>query len=199
MANQYSREDALANNYSAGNYGNIPGRIMPWSRNTVADGWWLNRETLTQLSGRDQYLLDALNSAYDNATGIKFNTTTGGQGQTETFRSDFVLVNNAAGYNANSDNYGLYISAHDENNVPYTAEYYLWPKDGNVLDEPVPDENIQIPILRWTNHDNTLRLGYRSVTNMFGNYVSAYGNQKITICSADELPAVLEEGVYYLV
>jgi hypothetical protein len=201
MANQYSWQDALANNYSAGNYGNIPGRIMPWSRNTVADGWWLNRETIIQLSGRDQYLLDAINNACDN--GIKFNTntTTGQQGQTEIFKSDYVLVNNAPGYYTNSDDYSLYISAHDENNEPYIGEYYLWPKGAGKFSNLGVGEDVQVPVLKWSNYHNVLRMGYMSVSDAFGNYVSAGNNQKLTLVSADGSLRLsdMQPGIIYLV
>lgn len=198
MANQYSWQDALANNYSAGNYGNVPGRIMPWSRNTVADGWWLNRETIIQLSGRDQYLLDAINNACDN--GIKFNTTTGSEGQTQTFNSDYVLVNNIGGY-VNSEDYSLYISAHNENNEPYTAEYYLWPKGATAFNNLGAGEDVQVPVLKWSNYHNVLRMGYMSVADVFGNYVSAGNNQKLTLVSADGSLRLsdMQPGIIYLV
>lgn len=198
MANQYSWQDALDNNYSAGNYGNVPGRIMPWSRNTVADGWWLNRETIIQLSGRDQYLLDAINNACDD--GIKFNTSTEQAGQTQTFNSDYVLVNNVAGY-TNSDNYSLYISAHNENNVPYTAEYYLWPTGASKFSNLGAGEDVQVPVLKWSNYDTVLRMGYMSVSDVFGNYVSAGNNQKLTLVSADGSLRLsdMQPGIIYLV
>ena len=198
MANQYSWQDALDNNYSAGNYGNVPGRIMPWSRNTVADGWWLNRETIIQLSGRDQYLLDAINNACDN--GIKFNTSTDQPGQTQTFNSDYVVVNNVAGY-TNSDDYSLYISAHNENNEPYTAKYYLWPKDAGKFDNLRAGEDVQVPVLKWSNYQTVLRMGYMSVADVFGNYVSAGNNQKLTLVSADGSLRLsdMQPGIIYLV
>lgn len=198
MANQYSWQDALANNYSAGNYGNVPGRIMPWSRNTVADGWWLNRETIIQLSGRDQYLLDAINNACEN--GIKFNTSTGQKGQTQTFNADYVLVNNVDGY-VNSNNYSLYISAHNENNVPYTAEYYLWPTSARKFSDLGAGEDVQVPVLKWSNYNTVLRMGYMSVSDVFGNYVSAGNNQKLTLVSADGSLRLsdMQPGIIYLV
>jgi hypothetical protein len=198
MANQYSWQDALDNNYSAGNYGNVPGRIMPWSRNTVADGWWLNRETIIQLSGRDQYLLDAINNACDN--GIKFNTSTDQPGQTQTFNSDYVLVNNVAGY-TNRDDYSLYISAHNENNEPYTAKYYLWPEDAEEFNYLRAGEDVEVPVLKWSNYHSVLRMGYMSVADVFGNYVSAGNNQKLTLVSADGSLRLsdMQPGIIYLV
>jgi len=68
MAEQYSWLDASGKGYSAGQYGGKAGKLMKWSRNTVADGNWLNRETIEPFSGRDQYLLDSLNQTYDECS-----------------------------------------------------------------------------------------------------------------------------------
>lgn len=68
MAEQYSWLDASDKGYSAGQYGGEAGKLMKWSRNTVADGKWLNKETIEPFSGRDQYLLDSLNQTYDECS-----------------------------------------------------------------------------------------------------------------------------------
>lgn len=68
MAEQYSWLDASGKGYSAGQYGGEAGKLMKWSRNTVADGKWLNKETIEPFSGRDQYLLDSLNQTYDECS-----------------------------------------------------------------------------------------------------------------------------------
>ena len=68
MAEQYSWISANNEGYSAGKFSDVDGNIMPWSRSTVADGKWLNREMLLPFSGRDQYLLDSLNQTYDECS-----------------------------------------------------------------------------------------------------------------------------------
>jgi len=68
MAEQYSWISANNEGYSAGKFSDVDGNIMPWSRSTVADGKWLNREMLLPFSGRDQYLLKSLNQTYDECS-----------------------------------------------------------------------------------------------------------------------------------
>ena len=68
MAEQYSWLDASGKGYSAGQYSGEAGKLRKWSRGTVADGKWLNRETIEPFSGRDQYLLDSLNQTYDECS-----------------------------------------------------------------------------------------------------------------------------------
>ena len=68
MAEQYSWISANNEGYSAGKFSDVDGNIMPWSRSTVADGKWLNREMLLPFSGRDQYLLVSLNQTYDECS-----------------------------------------------------------------------------------------------------------------------------------
>ena len=68
MAEQYSWLDASGKGYSAGQYGGEAGKLREWSRSTVADGKWLNKETIEPFSGRDQYLLDSLNQTYDECS-----------------------------------------------------------------------------------------------------------------------------------
>lgn len=59
MADKYSWSNAT--NYDVGNADGVKGNVTQWSRSTVADGKWLNQETILPMSGRDQYLLDSLN------------------------------------------------------------------------------------------------------------------------------------------
>ena len=68
MAEQYSWLDASGKGYSAGQYGGKAGKLREWSRSTVADGRWLNKETIEPFSGRDQYLLDSLNQTYNECS-----------------------------------------------------------------------------------------------------------------------------------
>lgn len=68
MAEQYSWISANNEGYSAGKFSDVDGNIMPWSRSTVADGKWLNKEMILPFSGRDQYLLDSLNQTYDECS-----------------------------------------------------------------------------------------------------------------------------------
>lgn len=68
MAEQYSWISANNEGYSAGKFSDVDGNIMPWSRSTVADGKWLNREMILPFSGRDQYLLKSLNQTYDECS-----------------------------------------------------------------------------------------------------------------------------------
>lgn len=68
MAEQYSWLDASGKGYSAGQYGGEAGKLREWTRSTVADGKWLNKETIKPFSGRDQYLLDSLNQTYDECS-----------------------------------------------------------------------------------------------------------------------------------
>lgn len=90
MAEQYSWLDASGKGYSAGQYGGEAGKLMEWSRSTVADGKWLNRETIEPFSGRDQYLLDSLNQTYDECSAFSGNL----QGQIDVIeaRSDVIDV-----------------------------------------------------------------------------------------------------------
>ena len=59
MADRYSW--ANASDYSVGNADGVKGKLTQWNRSTVADGKWLNQETIVPMSGRDEYLLDSLN------------------------------------------------------------------------------------------------------------------------------------------
>lgn len=188
MANQYSWQDALANNYSAGNYGNVPGRIMPWSRNTVADGWWLNRETLSQLSGRDQYLLDSINKTYDecsSGTGLSvFYYEPDGEHPVTSAESQIYIYKHSQGTR-------FYTELRDSSGTSASKHILLddYPKniDANVRAVPAMYGGKMI----WIDLNQNFQ--------MSGNYVSAYDNQKITLCTATELPNILQEGVYYLV
>lgn len=64
MADKYSWSNAT--NYDVGNADGVKGNVTQWSRSTVADGKWLNQETILPMSGRDQYLLDSLNDVDDD-------------------------------------------------------------------------------------------------------------------------------------
>lgn len=90
MAEQYSWLDASGKGYSAGQYGGEAGKLMKWTRNTVADGKWLNKETIEPFSGRDQYLLDSLNQTYDECSAFSGDL----QGQIDVIeaRSDVIDV-----------------------------------------------------------------------------------------------------------
>jgi len=59
MADRYSWTNA--SDYSVGNADGVKGKLTQWNRSTVADGKWLNQETIVPMSGRDEYLLDSLN------------------------------------------------------------------------------------------------------------------------------------------
>lgn len=199
-SNRYSWQDAIEHNYSAGNYGNIPGRIMPWSRNTVADGWWLNRETIMQLSGRDEYLLSAVNNI-DGTKPIINARVNGEYSWTNTAIPAEVTEITMRSSVGDDDKYSLYVSGKTSDNQAVTGEFYLWKTTIDDLPEAV-NETAKVPILRWTQGQSGpfMRMGYRSLDGIFGNYVSAGNNQKLTMVTADSLTLEqMQPGIIYLV
>ena len=64
MAEQYSWDNALLEQYYVGNYLSIAGNVPNITRATIADGKVLNNLVFLPYSGKDDYLLDSLNSTY---------------------------------------------------------------------------------------------------------------------------------------
>lgn len=141
MAEQYSWLDASGKGYSAGQYGGEAGKLRKWSRSTVADGKWLNRETIEPFSGRDQYLLDSLNQTYDECSAFSGDL----QDQIDVIeaRSDVVdVVGTYADFSAKyiehfdpsmvSDNDVVKILKDEEENNAQT--YYRWLSAYNAWD-----------------------------------------------------------------
>jgi hypothetical protein len=68
MAEQYSWDNALLEQYYVGNYLNIAGNVPNITRATIADGKVLNDLVFLPYSGKDDYLLDSLNSTYSECS-----------------------------------------------------------------------------------------------------------------------------------
>lgn len=68
MAEQYSWDTALLEQYYVGNYLNIAGNVPNITRATIADGKVLNNLVFLPYSGKDNYLLDSLNSTYSECS-----------------------------------------------------------------------------------------------------------------------------------
>ena len=68
MAEQYSWDKALQEHYYVGSYSGIAGNIPNITRAAIADGKVLNNLVFLPYSGKDNYLLDSLNSTYSECS-----------------------------------------------------------------------------------------------------------------------------------
>lgn len=68
MAEQYSWDKARQAQYTVGYFGNIAGNIPNITRASIADGTVLNNLVFLPYSGKDNYLLDSLNSTYSECS-----------------------------------------------------------------------------------------------------------------------------------
>lgn len=68
MADNYSWSDANSKGYKTGDYDGVAGKIVPITRNTVADGDLLNSTYVEVFSSRDEYLSANLYDLDDKVT-----------------------------------------------------------------------------------------------------------------------------------
>ena len=68
MAEQYSWDKARQEQYNVGYFESIAGNIPNITRATIADGKVLNNLVFLPYSGKDNYLLDSLNSTYSECS-----------------------------------------------------------------------------------------------------------------------------------
>lgn len=61
--------------FNVGQSDGVPGKLTEWNRATVADGKWLNNETVVPLSGRDEYLLGSINELSDDVDTLAINSS----------------------------------------------------------------------------------------------------------------------------
>lgn len=171
MAEQYSWISANNEGYSAGKFSDVDGNIMPWSRSTIADGKWLNREMLLPFSGRDQYLLDSLNQTYDECSA--FSGYLNEEIRIINARADVIdVVGSHGAFTARSAELvsGVDISDRDVikilNDVGTDIPVWIYNTESNVYIESTVSPSNQQTYYRWLSAVNDCPSGWEYVGDL---------------------------------
>jgi len=164
--------------------------VTPWTRDTVADGYWQNTNTIRPLSARDVYLAECIDKlsasqvAYNAGPGIAITPS-------ETSPNQYVISYDAESYRETTYSFGDGISASDPD--PNT----------NVITVGLKVDQKTISV-----NDNGLSANLEGIAarKIYANYNTEkvtydykYGLVQARFETSTNIPSIMEENVIYLI
>lgn len=162
--------------------------VTPWTRNTVADGYWQNTNTIRPLSARDVYLAECIDKlsasqvAYNAGPGIAITPS-------ETSPNQYIISYDADSYKETTYTFDAGLTVQDDGNNNYTVGVNV--------------DNSTIGLRNGCLYCNLDGIAVKNVTAIYEKKAYTYeytyntGTANFTITST--LPANPDPGTVYLI
>ena len=166
--------------------------VTPWTRDTVADGYWQNTNTIRPLSARDVYLAECIDKlsasqvAYNAGPGIAITPS-------DTSPNQYIIS-----YNPDTDNYKETTYKFDNGITASVPDPYT-----NVI-----TVGLKVDQRTITVNDNGLSANLEGIAarKIYANYNTEkvtydykYGLVQAHFESSTNIPSIMEENVIYLI
>lgn len=162
--------------------------VTPWTRDTVADGYWQNTNTIRPLSARDVYLAECIDKlsasqvAYNPGPGIAITPS-------ETSPNQYVISYNADSYKETTYTFDNGITAHKDDDNNYTVGVNVDNKTITVNDGLLKCDLDEVASVKVSAH----------YVNETVSYSYTYATAAAQFQVVDSLPSTIQPNVIYLI
>lgn len=162
--------------------------VTPWTRNTVADGYWQNTNTIRPLSARDVYLAECIDKlsasqvAYNAGPGIAITPS-------ETSPNQYIISYDADSYKETTYTFDTGLTVQDEGNNNYKVGVNVDNKTITLNDGLLKCDLDEVASVKVSAH----------YCNENVSYSYTYSTAAAQFEAVDSLPSTIQPNVIYLV